>query len=409
MRWRLRSTAWSPDPPAAPCCDARTRWAMRRRSAAAALLSHGPQLLQVRAALARAGTLVGAAGGGAASPCCLRHDLHAVDSPVPVAACGSAPAARHACKSGHGRKRAGHTAACRGSQTLALAAGDDLNDFMMASPEGGALRGARPDGALLPPQLAPAVEVAPSDLGVNMQCSGPRPSSPDRSPSRPPLWPRGAWLRRAQPRGPPTLIGCAAEATEEEDGSRAAAAGLGPFAGGPKATGVHGLLGRLRPSPHPARRTRAAAPGWEASGASMQGGPAARASAHGPAPPKRGVASSWLRPSPHALRPSRIAPVDAPGSPVLARRSHSWGEAAARGPSPGPRPAPEQALPNAWAAPAREGAAAPGRGRGAGPAEQGRGRDRRGGSAGGGKPSPKRGTLDVLHIARLAGAMAGPP
>ena len=301
-----------------------------------------------------------------------------------------------------------------GHKTPASGAGDDFNEFMKGSPEGGALRGARPDGALLPPQLAPAVKVAPSDLGVNMQQhSVPRPSSPDCSPSRPPLWPRGAWLRRAQPpprgQGSPTLIGCAAEASEEEDGSRAVAAGLGPFAGGPKATGVHGLLGRLRPSPHPARRTRAAAPGWEASGASMQGGPAARASAHGPAPPKRRGASSWLRPSPHALRPSRIAPVDAPGSPVLARRSHSWGEAAARGPSSGPRPAPEQALPNAWAAPAREGAAAPGRGRGADPAEQGRGRDRRGGSAGGGKPSPKRGTLDVLHIARLAGAMAGPP
>lgn len=183
-------------------------------------------------------------------------------------------------------------------------------------------------------------------------------------------------------------------------------------------------LGWLRPSPHALQAGRGG------------GNPASPGNPGNPGPGR------WLRPSPHALRPARVAPVDAPGSPVAARHTpctrdrvgphgaeptatgavyHSpvsdCSDLSAAMEHVGRAEASEIGKPTAQAAaevracrrqPAGEEVA---RGwSGDGPAGGGR---RQGMGESGGRRSsgprraqnPRVGTLDLLHIARLAGAV----
>lgn len=193
----------------------------------------------------------------------------------------------------------------------------------------------------------------------------------------------------------------------------------GGFPAGPRTR-----LSWLRPSPHTLQAGRAG------------GNPASPGNPGNPGPGR------WLRPSPHALRPARVAPVDAPGSPIVARHAPcTRGRAGPHGAEPvatgaiyhspasdcsdlraamehiGRAEAPEIGKATAQAAaevragrrqPAGEEVA---RGwSGGGPAGSGRRQDV--GECGGRRSSgprraqnPRVGTLDLLHIARLAGAV----
>ena len=182
------------------------------------------------------------------------------------------------------------------------------------------------------------------------------------------------WLKGAQiPSRAQAHCGLAfakAPTSADGPGGRCASGGA-TLGGGTAQPGASPLLGWLRWSTHAAGGT---------------------AVAKGPSPAR------WLRPSPHAVRPSRVAPVDLPSSPVTPRRQYSLptGSAAA-----------SSAAEDQWAA------AGPGRFT----AEQGRhpglsmspmaGQQRGAqGAAGRGRSAENPGTLDLMRIARLAGAVA---
>ena len=222
---------------------------------------------------------------------------------------------------------------------------------------------------------------APGPASLLGQVAGqPSPdTNPDKSPRRRALTAQAAvelrhWLKGAQiPRHAQTRRGQAgakAPASADGPGGRAPL-GAATLGGGTAQPGASALLGWLRRATH--------APGG------------ATTVVKGPNP------SRWLRPSPHAMRPSRVAPVDLPSSPVTPRRQNSLPTAPA---------AASSAAQEQWGA----------GGLGGPTAEQGRQLEtsmpsvagqQRDAQAAAGRSSiaEKPGNLDLMRIARLAGAV----
>lgn len=234
------------------------------------------------------------------------------------------------------------------------------------------------------PAAAPRAGLPPRAPGpaslLGQAAAQPSPdANPVKSPRRRALTAQAAaelkgWLKNAQ-------IPSRAKAWRAPAGAKVPASLDGPggrsppgattLGGGAAQPGASALLGWLRRSTH--------APGGSTT------------VAKGPNP------SRWLRPSPHAMRPSRVAPVDLPSSPVTPRRQYSL-----------------PAAPAAAGSPAQEQWRAAGLG---GPtAEQGRQPEagvptpagqQRGAPAAAGRSSAadNPGTLDLMRIAQLAGAV----